>query len=161
MISKRLLCVASFVNKDDKLIDVGCDHGYLGIYLKKNNLVSDLLLTDVNNNALNNAINNINNNDLDIKYMLTDGINNIDLDKYNTISISGMGTHTILKILKDNEGFPKVFLVTPLDDVLIMVMELLGDNLQKLIQNQPEKKFTLKTTLLLGIQILKRIRLFY
>ena len=34
----------------------------------------------------------------------------------------------ILKSLKDNEGFPKVFLVTPLDDVLIMVMELLGDN---------------------------------
>ena len=64
----------------------------------------------------------------------------------------------ILKVLKDNEGFPKVFLVTPLDDVLIMVMELLGDNLQKLIQNQPEKKFTLKTTLMLGIQILKRIK---
>ena len=64
----------------------------------------------------------------------------------------------ILKVLKDNEGFPKVFLVTPLDDVLIMVMELLGDNLQKLMQNQPEKKFTLKTTLMLGIQILKRIK---
>ena len=64
----------------------------------------------------------------------------------------------ILKILKDSEGFPKVFLLTPLDDVLVLVMELLGDNLYKLIQNQPEKKFTLKTTLMLGIQILKRIR---
>ena len=64
----------------------------------------------------------------------------------------------ILKILKDNEGFPKVYLLTPLDDVLIMVMELLGDNLQKLIKNQPEKKFSLKTTLMLGIQILKRIK---
>ena len=64
----------------------------------------------------------------------------------------------ILKLLKDNEGFPKVYLLTPLDDVLIMVMELLGDNLQKLIKNQPEKKFSLKTTLMLGIQILKRIK---
>ena len=64
----------------------------------------------------------------------------------------------ILKILKDNEGFPKVYLLTPLDDVLIMVMELLGDNLQKLIKNQTEKKFSLKTTLMLGIQILKRIK---
>ena len=64
----------------------------------------------------------------------------------------------ILKILKDNEGFPKVFLLTPLDDVLIMVMELLGDNLQQLIQNQADKKFSLKTTILLVIQILKRIK---
>ena len=64
----------------------------------------------------------------------------------------------ILKILKDNEGFPKVFLLTPLDDVLVMVMELLGDNLQKLIKNQPQQKFSLKTTLMLGIQILRRIK---
>jgi len=64
----------------------------------------------------------------------------------------------ILKSLKDNEGFPKVYLVTPLDDVLIMVMELLGDNLQKLLQNSIHKKFSLKTTLMLGIQILKRIK---
>ena len=64
----------------------------------------------------------------------------------------------ILKSLKDNEGFPKVYLVTPLDDVLIMVMELLGDNLQKLLQNSSHKKFSLKTTLILGIQILKRIK---
>jgi len=64
----------------------------------------------------------------------------------------------ILKILKENEGFPKVYLITPLDDVLIMVMELLGDNLQKLIKSQKEQKFSLKTTLMLGIQILKRIQ---
>ena len=64
----------------------------------------------------------------------------------------------ILKALNDNIGFPKVYLVTPLDDVLIMVMELLGDNLQKLLINSPHKKFSLKTTLMLGIQILQRIR---
>ena len=64
----------------------------------------------------------------------------------------------ILKALKDYEGFPKVYLVTPLDDVLIMVMELLGDNLQKILQNSEHKKFTLKTTLMLSIQILNRIK---
>ena len=64
----------------------------------------------------------------------------------------------ILKALNDNNGFPKVYLVTPLDDVLIMVMELLGENLQKLLMNSPHKKFTLKTTLMLAIQILSRIK---
>ena len=64
----------------------------------------------------------------------------------------------ILKALNDNDGFPKVYLVTPLDDVLIMVMELLGENLQKLLMNSPHKKFSLKTTLMLAIQILSRIK---
>ena len=101
MDSNRLLSIASFINKDDKVIDVGCDHGYLGIYLKENDLVSDLLLTDVNSNALGNAIKNINAKKLDIKTYLTDGINNIDLSLYNTITISGMGTFTIKKILSN------------------------------------------------------------
>ena len=64
----------------------------------------------------------------------------------------------ILKALNENDGFPKVYLVTPLDDVLIMVMELLGENLQKILINSPHKKFSLKTTLMLGIQILTRIK---
>ena len=64
----------------------------------------------------------------------------------------------ILKVLNDCIGFPKVYLVTPLDDVLIMVMELLGDNLQKLLISSLHKKFSLKTTLMLGIQILQRIK---
>ena len=107
MKSDRLSKVASFIDKDDKLIDVGCDHGYLGIYLKENNLVNDLLLTDINENALNNAINNINNKKLDIKTILTDGLENIDLSKYNAISISGMGTFNILKIL-DNKDLSNI-----------------------------------------------------
>ena len=64
----------------------------------------------------------------------------------------------IVKALNDNIGFPKVYLVTPFDDVLIMVMELLGDNLQKLLISSLHKKFSLKTTLMLGIQILQRIK---
>ena len=101
MKSERLLAIASFINKEDSLIDVGCDHGYLGIYLKENNLVNDLLLTDVNSNALNNAINNIKNKNLNIETKLTDGIKDIDLTIYNTISISGMGTPSIKKILRE------------------------------------------------------------
>ena len=52
----------------------------------------------------------------------------------------------ILKALNDNDGFPKVYLVTPLDDVLIMVMELLGENLQKYIIIYPKDS---KSSLLL------------
>ena len=103
MKSNRLLTIASFISLNDSLIDVGCDHGYLGIYLKENNLIKEILLTDVNKNALNNAINNINKKNLNIDTYLTDGLNNIDISKYNTISMSGMGTKTILKILNNKD----------------------------------------------------------
>lgn len=101
MNSKRLLAIAKFIDSNDNLIDVGCDHGYLGIYLKKNNKVNDLLLTDLRESALNNAIENIKKYQLEIDTLLTDGIKNIKIKKYNAISISGMGTQTIIKILSD------------------------------------------------------------
>src|SRR5574344_332011 len=100
MDSKRLLVIASYIKKNDNLIDVGCDHGYLGIYLKKNNLVHNLLLTDLRSSALNNALQNITSNRLEIDTFLTDGLNNINLSNYDVVSISGMGTKTILDILK-------------------------------------------------------------
>ena len=113
MNSKRLLAVASFISNNDKVIDIGCDHGYLGIYLKNNNLCKDILLTDLRKNALNNAINNIKKYNLDIKTFETNGLNNIDVDKYNTITISGMGTSTIidiLSVLKDNKSINKLII---------------------------------------------------
>lgn len=110
MESCRLRTIASFINKEDKVIDVGCDHGYLGIYLKEKKLVSDILLTDINQNALNNAIKNINNKGLNIKTLLTNGLDNINLKEYNTITISGMGTSTIIDILKKNDTINKIII---------------------------------------------------
>ena len=82
----------------------------------------------------------------------------IKIESKNIETPQLMHESKILKALNDNDGFPKVYLVTPLDDVLIMVMELLGENLQKLLMNSPHKKFSLKTTLMLAIQILSRIK---
>ena len=36
-ISKRLAAIASFVPQNAKILDVGCDHGLLDIYLFQNN----------------------------------------------------------------------------------------------------------------------------
>lgn len=113
MNSKRIKTIASYIVRTDKVIDVGCDHGYLGILLKKENRCGDLLLTDVRTSALNNAIRNIKENDLDIKTLLTDGLDKIDLSNYNVVTISGMGTSTILKILaclKNNNDINKIII---------------------------------------------------
>ena len=100
-ISKRLLSVADFISKEDELVDIGCDHGLLSIYLIENNLCKRVIASDINQNALNNAIENINKRNLNIKTVLSDGINNIDLDNINSLIISGMGTSTIAHILED------------------------------------------------------------
>lgn len=109
-LSKRLECIASFIQKDDKVIDVGCDHGYLSIYLAKTKQCSDIIASDVNQNALNNAISNIKKEKLNktIKTTLSDGLKQIDVINYDTLIISGMGTNTILNILNDKEKLTSI-----------------------------------------------------
>ena len=101
-ISKRLLSIADFISKEDELVDVGCDHGLLSIYLIKNKLCKRVIASDINEKALSNAIKNIERENLNIQTILSDGLNNIDLTNINTLIISGMGTQTILHILEDN-----------------------------------------------------------
>ena len=127
MNSNRLKVIASYIDINDKLIDVGCDHGYLGIYLKQNNLCNDILLTDISQNALNNAIDNIKKNKLNINTLCTNGLNNINIDNYNTISISGMGTTTILNILsvlKSNKTINKLIIQSN-NDLYILRKEII------------------------------------
>lgn len=102
MISKRLLAIASLIEDDDIVVDIGCDHAYLDIYLIKNNLCKSTIAADVAEGALNQAKINIKRYGLEnkIKTILSDGLKNID-DEFNTIVISGMGTNTILDILNE------------------------------------------------------------
>ena len=101
-LTKRLESLISFFEKKDSLVDIGCDHAYLSIYLKKNDLVKDVVCSDISKSALSGAISNIEKEKLDIKTYVSDGIDNIPMDKINTILISGMGTRTITHILKDS-----------------------------------------------------------
>lgn len=96
MLSKRLETVASLVTTESA-IDVGCDHGYLDIYLTLKGI--KCLATDVSENALRGAIANFKKYNLDIPVLCTDGLSGINIKDYDTIVISGMGTDTIIKIL--------------------------------------------------------------
>ncbi len=107
-LSKRLDSLISFIDKDDSLVDIGCDHAYLSIYLYKNKLVKNVICSDVSSNALEYAKKNIKKEKLDIKTYLSDGLKNIPLDNINTILISGMGTTTIMNILNDKEKLKNV-----------------------------------------------------
>jgi len=103
-LSKRLEAVATLVDIGKRVIDVGCDHAYLDIYLTLNN-DNKCIATDINKNALEGAINNIKKYNLEekIETKLTDGLTDIKVKKDDNIVISGMGTITILEILNANK----------------------------------------------------------
>ena len=100
-LSKRLNCIADMIKEGSRVIDVGCDHGLLSIYLdieKKCNC----LACDINDKALNSARLNKDKYKSNIEIKLTDGINGIDINNDDYIVIAGMGTTTIKHIL-DNK----------------------------------------------------------
>lgn len=103
-LSKRLQAVATLVDIGVKVIDVGCDHAYLDIYLTLNN-ENKCVATDINKNALDMAKKNIKKYNLidKIETKLTNGLTDIDVNEDDNIVISGMGTYTILEILKTNK----------------------------------------------------------
>ena len=110
MIDDRLKSLIKYIDSEDLVIDIGCDHALIDIYLIKNNILNNIIISDISINALNQGILNIKKNKLDNKIDARCG-NGLEVlnefDNINTILISGMGTNTILKIL-DNKYLNKI-----------------------------------------------------
>ncbi len=101
-LSKRLKSIAGLIFENDNVIDIGCDHALLGIYLVKNKILNSLIVSDVNQNAINNGIKNIKKNKLEKKIdaRLGYGLSVVDVHT-DTVIISGLGTNSIIKILSN------------------------------------------------------------
>ena len=103
-LSLRLKEIANYIPDNIKMVDIGCDHALLDIYLYKNRKNISIIASDVNENALNQAKANIKKYKLDncIETRISNGLDNINKDEIDTIVISGMGAHTIVGILHMN-----------------------------------------------------------
>ncbi len=106
--TKRLEFIASLINNEDSVIDIGTDHGYLLILLNKKGI--KCMGTDIHQKALSSALNNLKEYHLEkkIPLVLTDGLNNIKIDDYNTLVIAGMGYNTIKHILNKSYNIKKI-----------------------------------------------------
>lgn len=62
----------------------------------------------------------------------------------------------IMCYLKGHEGIPEVISYGQNEDYNILIMELLGENLNKLLPTR-NKVFSIKTTCMIGIQIVRII----
>lgn len=100
-LSLRLNTIASLVPNGARVCDIGTDHAYLAIYLKKSGKAQSVIATDINEKPLKNAEKNIELSGVSgIKLRLSDGLSEIKQGDADTIIIAGMGGEVIAGILE-------------------------------------------------------------
>ena len=99
-LSDRLLACCNFVRPGDRVADIGCDHGYLGIYLLKQGIASSMIEADINEGPLQSALHNAHKYGVADKmtFYLSDGVRNIPRD-FDSLVCAGMGGDTMVHIL--------------------------------------------------------------
>ncbi len=102
-LSSRLKTIADMVSTPS-IIDVGCDHGLIDIYLAKEKHLS-CIASDISENALKQAKENISKYQVQnlVKTICTDGLKGISVSEQDTVILSGMGTYTIIDILNHRD----------------------------------------------------------
>lgn len=110
-ISQRLISIADMVTPGNTFCDVGCDHGFLAIYLVTNKNAPSGIASDINIGPLSAAREHIKQRNLDniIETKLSDGLANIAPNEAKTLIIAGMGGPLILKILEAHEEVTNSF----------------------------------------------------
>ena len=100
-ISDRLLACCGFVAPGDRIADVGCDHGYLSIYLLTNGIARSAIASDLREGPLRSAVINAEKYGVRdrMEFYLSDGVRNIPRD-FDTLVCAGMGAHTMISILE-------------------------------------------------------------
>lgn len=132
ILTERLKKAAELIGETEVLADIGCDHGYLPIYLLEKNCISFAYACDVRNGPLEVARKNI------VKYgfadkieiIKSDGLINITDKKSDMISICGMGGRLISKILSDSLDYAKSvgkLVLQPMTETYVL-REYLRDN---------------------------------
>lgn len=100
-ISPRLLACAGFVSPGDRVADIGCDHGYLSIYLLQKGIASSVIASDINKGPLESARRNAEKYGIaeNISFYLSAGVEKLPRD-FDTMICAGMGADTMISILE-------------------------------------------------------------
>jgi len=106
-LSRRMQLVAEMVTKGSRCADIGCDHGYVAIWLYKTGRSPHVIAADVRKDPLKSAQENAiafgcaDN----VECRLGDGLTVLKRDEADSIIIAGMGGKTMISIL---DGSPDI-----------------------------------------------------
>ena len=100
-LSKRLQVCCNFISPGDRVADIGCDHGYLGIHLLLSGVARSVIASDVNEGPLRSAYVNAEKYGVRerMSFHLSNGVRNIPRD-FDVMVCAGMGADTMISILE-------------------------------------------------------------
>ena len=109
-LSKRLSMVASMVKKGSVTVDVGCDHGYVSIWLVREKICPHMLAMDVNAGPLERAREHVEQAGLAsyIQLRRSDGLKEMRITESgpeaDTLLAAGIGGRLATRILRESAG---------------------------------------------------------
>lgn len=108
VLSQRLKALADMVSPGNKVADVGCDHGFVSIYLVQNGISPYVYAMDVREGPLERAKEHVAAYRMEnyIETRLSDGVTALSVGEADTLVCAGMGGKLMQKIL--TEGREKV-----------------------------------------------------
>ena len=101
-ISKRLHAAAMLVHQGARVADIGCDHGYLGIWLLQTGRASFVHASDLNRMPLESAMKNSEKFGVSaqMSFICAGGLDGILPDSVDTVVLCGMGGDLMRMILE-------------------------------------------------------------
>lgn len=105
-LSARLQMMADMVTPGNRVADVGCDHGFLSIYLVQAGISPRVVAMDVRKGPLAAAGEHIRENKLGgyIETRLSDGLAALEPEEVDTVVCAGMGGRLMERILREGSA---------------------------------------------------------
>lgn len=102
-LSARMQALVDMVTKGNVVCDVGCDHGFVSIYLVQQEIAPKVYAMDVRTGPLERAKEHIKEYGLEpyIETRLSDGLTNLQVREADCMICAGMGGPLMMKILTD------------------------------------------------------------
>ena len=110
-LSKRLQMLADLVTKGNSVADVGCDHGFLSIYLVQSGISPKVIASDVRPGPLSAAQEHVAEAGLEqyIETRISDGLMEYWPGEADTLVCAGMGGRLMQQILMQSEPVTREF----------------------------------------------------
>lgn len=123
-LSERMQAIANMVSSGHTVADIGCDHGYLPIYLVKEGIAPSAVAMDIGKGPLMAAKEHIHSEGLDDKILtrLSDGLAQLNEGEGQSVIVAGMGGQLVLKIVSEGEKFwPQIqeFILQPQSELAL------------------------------------------
>lgn len=111
ILSARMQAVADLVSKGNRVCDVGCDHGYVSIYLVQQGIAPGVLAMDINEGPLKRAQEHVEQAGLSeyITLRISDGLSAYRPGEAGTLICAGMGGRLMQRIMEQEPEKTKTF----------------------------------------------------